>query len=151
MKTTDNEKAKLELKLSSAEAEQKRLQNKQGNVAIGCAKAKEVVGAVQKFAIDVRGNIFQVPMTKYLTFPHRYSKEIPDAYEWLLLLDAIEGERRLFIRSDEQLGHSSLHCLKRLRRRREPLSTILIGSRGTIICGNKFIILVHFVLCCILS
>lgn len=30
----------------------------------------------------------------------RYSKEIPDAYE-RLLLDAIEGERRLFIRSDE--------------------------------------------------
>ncbi|KAG0446960.1 hypothetical protein HPP92_028600 [Vanilla planifolia] len=29
-----------------------------------------------------------------------YSKEIPDAYE-RLLLDAIEGERRLFIRSDE--------------------------------------------------
>lgn len=30
----------------------------------------------------------------------RYSKEIPDAYE-RLLLDAIDGERRLFIRSDE--------------------------------------------------
>ena len=30
----------------------------------------------------------------------RYSREIPDAYE-RLLLDAIEGERRLFIRSDE--------------------------------------------------
>lgn len=30
----------------------------------------------------------------------RYLKEIPDAYE-RLILDAIEGERRLFIRSDE--------------------------------------------------
>ncbi|KVI04439.1 glucose-6-phosphate dehydrogenase [Cynara cardunculus var. scolymus] len=30
----------------------------------------------------------------------RYLKEISDAYEWLLL-DTIEGERRLFIRSDE--------------------------------------------------
>jgi glucose-6-phosphate 1-dehydrogenase len=30
----------------------------------------------------------------------RYPREIPDAYE-RLLLDAIEGERRLFIRSDE--------------------------------------------------
>jgi hypothetical protein len=30
----------------------------------------------------------------------RYPREIPDAYE-RLLIDAIEGERRLFIRSDE--------------------------------------------------
>ncbi|CAM8953529.1 unnamed protein product [Rhodiola kirilowii] len=35
-----------------------------------------------------------------LHYAARYSKEIPDAYE-RLLLDAIEGERRLFIRSDE--------------------------------------------------
>ncbi|XP_057509726.1 glucose-6-phosphate 1-dehydrogenase, chloroplastic-like isoform X1 [Actinidia eriantha] len=35
-----------------------------------------------------------------LLYAARYSKEIPDAYE-RLLLDAIEGERRLFIRSDE--------------------------------------------------
>ncbi|XP_018447778.1 glucose-6-phosphate 1-dehydrogenase 3, chloroplastic isoform X2 [Raphanus sativus] len=35
-----------------------------------------------------------------LLYSTRYSKEIPDAYE-RLLLDAIEGERRLFIRSDE--------------------------------------------------
>ncbi|RWW33904.1 hypothetical protein GW17_00001339 [Ensete ventricosum] len=35
-----------------------------------------------------------------LLYSSRYSKEIPDAYE-RLLLDAIEGERRLFIRSDE--------------------------------------------------
>ncbi|RID51404.1 hypothetical protein BRARA_H02067 [Brassica rapa] len=35
-----------------------------------------------------------------LLYSARYSKEIPDAYE-RLLLDAIEGERRLFIRSDE--------------------------------------------------
>ncbi|CAL9055289.1 unnamed protein product [Musa banksii] len=35
-----------------------------------------------------------------LLYASRYSKEIPDAYE-RLLLDAIEGERRLFIRSDE--------------------------------------------------
>ncbi|XP_039059428.1 glucose-6-phosphate 1-dehydrogenase, chloroplastic-like isoform X1 [Hibiscus syriacus] len=35
-----------------------------------------------------------------LHYADRYSKEIPDAYE-RLLLDAIEGERRLFIRSDE--------------------------------------------------
>ncbi|PKA56919.1 Glucose-6-phosphate 1-dehydrogenase, chloroplastic [Apostasia shenzhenica] len=36
----------------------------------------------------------------HLHYAARYSKEIPDAYE-RLLLDAIEGERRLFIRSDE--------------------------------------------------
>ncbi|KAI6668056.1 hypothetical protein NL676_036597 [Syzygium grande] len=35
-----------------------------------------------------------------LLFKARYPREIPDAYE-RLLLDAIEGERRLFIRSDE--------------------------------------------------
>ncbi|XVE50075.1 hypothetical protein DITRI_Ditri01bG0132200 [Diplodiscus trichospermus] len=35
-----------------------------------------------------------------LHYAARYSKEIPDAYE-RLLLDSIEGERRLFIRSDE--------------------------------------------------
>ncbi|EYU37401.1 hypothetical protein ABFS82_11G075200 [Erythranthe guttata] len=35
-----------------------------------------------------------------LLYKARYSKEIPDAYE-RLLLDAVEGERRLFIRSDE--------------------------------------------------
>ncbi|CAN6843328.1 hypothetical protein Bca4012_033860 [Brassica carinata] len=45
--------------------------DKQGNVGVGCAKAKEVVAAVQKSAIDARRNIVQVPMTKYLTFPHR--------------------------------------------------------------------------------
>lgn len=45
--------------------------DKQGNVGVGCAKAKEVVAAVQKSAIDARRNLVQVPMTKYLTFPHR--------------------------------------------------------------------------------
>uniref|UniRef100_A0A0E0D247 Glucose-6-phosphate 1-dehydrogenase n=1 Tax=Oryza meridionalis TaxID=40149 RepID=A0A0E0D247_9ORYZ len=35
-----------------------------------------------------------------LLYSERYPAEIPDAYE-RLLLDAIEGERRLFIRSDE--------------------------------------------------
>ncbi|KAL0001491.1 hypothetical protein SO802_015272 [Lithocarpus litseifolius] len=35
-----------------------------------------------------------------LLYRARYPREIPDAYE-RLLLDAIEGERRLFIRSDE--------------------------------------------------
>ncbi|KAI9109007.1 hypothetical protein K1719_019962 [Acacia pycnantha] len=36
----------------------------------------------------------------HLLYNSRHSKEIPDAYE-RLLLDAIEGEQRLFIRSDE--------------------------------------------------
>ncbi|CAH8361780.1 unnamed protein product [Eruca vesicaria subsp. sativa] len=35
-----------------------------------------------------------------LLYRSRYPREIPDAYE-RLLLDAVEGERRLFIRSDE--------------------------------------------------
>ncbi|KAK3433085.1 hypothetical protein EUGRSUZ_D00609 [Eucalyptus grandis] len=33
--------------------------------------AKEVIGAVQKSAVNARRNIITVPMTKYLTFPHR--------------------------------------------------------------------------------
>ncbi|KAL6197176.1 hypothetical protein ACLB2K_032788 [Fragaria x ananassa] len=46
--------------------------DKQGNVGVGVGKAKEVIGAVQKSAVNARRNIITVPMTKYLTFPHRY-------------------------------------------------------------------------------
>ncbi|KAH9606541.1 hypothetical protein KSS87_000528 [Heliosperma pusillum] len=45
--------------------------DKKGQVGVGVAKAKEVVSAVQKAAVDARRNIVTVPMTKYLTFPHR--------------------------------------------------------------------------------
>ncbi|XP_051136214.1 30S ribosomal protein S5, chloroplastic [Andrographis paniculata] len=45
--------------------------DKQGNVGVGVAKAKEVVVAVQKSAVNARRNIITVPMTKYKTFPHR--------------------------------------------------------------------------------
>lgn len=45
--------------------------DKKGQVGVGCAKAKEVISAVQKAATDARRNIVTVPMTKYLTFPHR--------------------------------------------------------------------------------
>ncbi|GAU32539.1 hypothetical protein TSUD_64340 [Trifolium subterraneum] len=45
--------------------------NKKGQVGVGVGKAKEVISAVQKSAIDARRNIVTVPMTKYLTFPHR--------------------------------------------------------------------------------
>ncbi|KZV53235.1 hypothetical protein F511_21492 [Dorcoceras hygrometricum] len=45
--------------------------DKQGNVGVGVGKAKEVVAAVQKSAINARRNIITVPMTKYKTFPHR--------------------------------------------------------------------------------
>ncbi|KAB2601230.1 30S ribosomal protein S5 [Pyrus ussuriensis x Pyrus communis] len=45
--------------------------DKQGNVGVGVGKAKEVIGAVQKSAVNARRNIISVPMTKYLTFPHR--------------------------------------------------------------------------------
>lgn len=46
--------------------------DKQGNVGVGVGKAKEVIGAVQKSAVNARRNIITVPMTKYKTFPHRY-------------------------------------------------------------------------------
>ncbi|CAL0313908.1 unnamed protein product [Lupinus luteus] len=45
--------------------------DKKGNVGVGVGKAKEVIAAVQKSAIDARRNIIPVPMTKYSTFPHR--------------------------------------------------------------------------------
>ncbi|KAJ7968580.1 putative 30S ribosomal protein S5 [Quillaja saponaria] len=45
--------------------------DKQGQVGVGVGKAKEVIGAVQKSAVNARRNIITVPMTKYLTFPHR--------------------------------------------------------------------------------
>ncbi|KAJ6367750.1 hypothetical protein OIU78_000333 [Salix suchowensis] len=46
--------------------------DKQGRVGVGVGKAKEVIVAVQKSALNARRNIITVPMTKYLTFPHRY-------------------------------------------------------------------------------
>ncbi|XP_028777431.1 30S ribosomal protein S5, chloroplastic [Neltuma alba] len=45
--------------------------DKKGQVGVGVGKAKEVIGAVQKSAVNARRNIITVPMTKYLTFPHR--------------------------------------------------------------------------------
>ncbi|KAI3924708.1 hypothetical protein MKX01_034270 [Papaver californicum] len=45
--------------------------DKQGQVGVGVGKAKEVVSAVQKSAVNARRNIITVPLTKYSTFPHR--------------------------------------------------------------------------------
>ncbi|XP_057544254.1 30S ribosomal protein S5, chloroplastic-like [Amaranthus tricolor] len=45
--------------------------DKKGQVGVGVGKAKEVIAAVQKAATDARRNVITVPMTKYLTFPHR--------------------------------------------------------------------------------
>ena len=45
--------------------------DKKGNVGVGVGKAKEVIAAVQKSAVDARRNIITVPLTKYSTFPHR--------------------------------------------------------------------------------
>lgn len=45
--------------------------DKKGQVGVGVGKAKEVIAAVQKSATNARRNIITVPMTKYLTFPHR--------------------------------------------------------------------------------
>ncbi|KAK6930787.1 Glucose-6-phosphate dehydrogenase, C-terminal [Dillenia turbinata] len=61
----------------------------------------------------------------------RYSKEIPDAYE-RLLLDAIEGERRLFIRSDELDAAWALFTpvLKELEEKKIIPEYYPYGSRG---------------------
>lgn len=63
----------------------------------------------------------------------RYSKEIPDAYE-RLLLDAIEGERRLFIRSDELDAAWSLFTpvLKELEEKKIIPEYYPYGSRGPV-------------------
>ncbi|KAL2641854.1 hypothetical protein R1flu_009441 [Riccia fluitans] len=45
--------------------------DKKGKVGVGCAKAKEVITAVQKSSANAKRNLVTVPMTKYKTFPHR--------------------------------------------------------------------------------
>lgn len=50
--------------------------DKKGQVGVGVGKAKEVISAVQKAATDARRNVITVPMTKYLTFPHRYCSSL---------------------------------------------------------------------------
>ncbi|EHA8587470.1 30S ribosomal protein S5, chloroplastic [Cocos nucifera] len=45
--------------------------DKKGHVGVGVGKAKEVVDAIAKSAVDARRHIVTVPMTKYSTFPHR--------------------------------------------------------------------------------
>lgn len=47
--------------------------DKKGQVGVGVGKAKEVITAVQKSAVNARRNVVTIPMTKYLTFPHRYA------------------------------------------------------------------------------
>ncbi|TXG56017.1 hypothetical protein EZV62_017330 [Acer yangbiense] len=68
-----------------------------------------------------------------LHYAARYSKEIPDAYE-RLLLDAVEGERRLFIRSDELDAAWSLFTplLKELEEKKIIPEYYPYGSRGPV-------------------
>lgn len=69
----------------------------------------------------------------HLHYAARYSKEIPDAYE-RLLLDAIEGERRLFIRSDELDAAWSLFTplLKEIEEKKIIPEYYPYGSRGPV-------------------
>ncbi|KAM0935948.1 putative glucose-6-phosphate dehydrogenase (NADP(+)) [Dioscorea sansibarensis] len=68
-----------------------------------------------------------------LHYAARYSKEIPDAYE-RLLLDAIEGERRLFIRSDELDAAWALFTplLRELEEKKIAPELYPYGSRGPV-------------------
>ncbi|KAK9663960.1 hypothetical protein RND81_14G009300 [Saponaria officinalis] len=68
-----------------------------------------------------------------LLYSDRYPREIPDAYE-RLLLDAIEGERRLFIRSDELDAAWGLFTplLKELEDRKIAPELYPYGSRGPV-------------------
>ncbi|KAL2903826.1 Glucose-6-phosphate 1-dehydrogenase chloroplastic [Bienertia sinuspersici] len=71
--------------------------------------------------------------TLNLHYAARYAKEIPDAYE-RLLLDAVEGERRLFIRSDELDAAWSLFTplLKELEQKKVNPENYPYGSRGPV-------------------
>lgn len=66
-------------------------------------------------------------------FLYRYPREIPDAYE-RLLLDAIEGERRLFIRSDELDAAWALFTplLKEIENKKIAPELYPYGSRGPV-------------------
>ncbi|XP_031475887.1 glucose-6-phosphate 1-dehydrogenase, chloroplastic-like [Nymphaea colorata] len=68
-----------------------------------------------------------------LHYAARYSNEIPDAYE-RLLLDAIEGERRLFIRSDELNAAWALFTplLKEIEEKKIVPELYPYGSRGPV-------------------
>ncbi|KFK28285.1 hypothetical protein AALP_AA8G496500 [Arabis alpina] len=68
-----------------------------------------------------------------LLYRSRYPREIPDAYE-RLLLDAIEGERRLFIRSDELNAAWDLFtpALKELEEKKIEPELYPYGSRGPV-------------------
>ncbi|KAJ4844625.1 Glucose-6-phosphate 1-dehydrogenase 1, chloroplastic [Turnera subulata] len=68
-----------------------------------------------------------------LLYRARYPREIPDAYE-RLLLDAIEGERRLFIRSDELDAAWSLFTpmLNELEYKKIAPELYPYGSRGPV-------------------
>ncbi|KAL6650128.1 hypothetical protein ACP70R_014352 [Stipagrostis hirtigluma subsp. patula] len=68
-----------------------------------------------------------------LLYSERYHGETPDAYE-RLLLDAIEGERRLFIRSDELDAAWSIFTpvLRELEDKRVAPELYPYGSRGPV-------------------
>lgn len=68
-----------------------------------------------------------------LLYSTRYTTEIPDAYE-RLLLDAIEGERRLFIRSDELDAAWGIFTplLKELESKKISPELYPYGSRGPV-------------------
>ncbi|CAJ2663752.1 unnamed protein product [Trifolium pratense] len=68
-----------------------------------------------------------------LLYRSRYPREIPDAYE-RLLLDAIEGERRLFIRSDELDAAWALFTplLKEIESKKIAPELYPYGSRGPV-------------------
>ncbi|EFJ19385.1 hypothetical protein SELMODRAFT_419253 [Selaginella moellendorffii] len=81
-----------------------------------------------------------------LLYADRYSKEIPDAYE-RLLLDAIAGERRLFVRSNELDAAWKIFTplLKDLERKKTAPELYPYGSRGPV--GAHYLATKHNVKC----
>ncbi|KAI4326416.1 hypothetical protein MLD38_031734 [Melastoma candidum] len=81
-----------------------------------------------------------------LLFGTRYPKEVPDAYE-RLLLDAIKGERRLFIRNDELEASWSIFTplLKALKARKVQPELYPFGSEGPV--GVHYLAAKYNILC----
>lgn len=45
--------------------------NENGNIGVGVGKANDVIGAVKKGVADAKKHTVHVPLTKYLSIPHR--------------------------------------------------------------------------------
>ncbi|GFY91887.1 hypothetical protein Acr_08g0002830 [Actinidia rufa] len=103
--------------------------DKKGRVGVGVGKASEVISAVQKSALDARRNIVTVPMTKYLTFPHRAGKSPTSCRYRASLVVPCVGARADIIRG---------RCLNQLSPRSELGGPLCRSSEQSALLTNAF-------------